>query len=136
MGAIMQPLIFGSCLFSLSIFFLSASLIVRSLPTLIRLFFQALRGILMISYRLYLLILKHIEPEFKRQFGILVMDRVPRVFLSIVLSNLIGLIFCLIFHWHVTLWIIAILSMHGLFIGYAWSAFFEQPGIRMGERLH
>jgi len=135
MGAIMQPLIFGSCLFSLSVLFLSVSLIVRSLPTLIRLFLRALRAVLMISYRLYTLVLKRIQPEFKKQLGIRVMDRVPRIFLSMALSNLIGMVLCLVFHWHVTLWIIAILCMHGLFIGYAWSDFFEQPGIRMGERL-
>ena len=70
MGAIMQPLIFGSCLFSLSVLFLSVSLIVRSLPTLIRLFLRALRAVLMISYRLYTLVLKRIQPEFKKQLGI------------------------------------------------------------------
>ena len=135
MFALLQQLMFGVCFLSVSLFFLSASLLLRNIPALYDFFMRLLRNLLQLSYRFYRALLLRLHPYSLHYLNLNILDGSARLIASVMLSLIFGLAILLLLRWSPTMWNVGIFILHGIFIGLAWEDFFEPQGLRMGERM-
>jgi hypothetical protein len=132
---VIERALVGACIFGLVQFFLSLAALFRLLPLLLRAFRLGLRGLLILSFRLYYLILSQLAPPIERQLGIDVLAGIPRVAATILLSLLLGCLLLLVVGANVTGWAIALFLVHGLFVGLTWDDIEAPGGIQLGVRI-
>src|SRR5688572_6678241 len=109
---VVERALVGACIFGLVQFFLSLAALFRLLPLLLRAFRLGLRALLILSFRLYYLILGRLAPMVGRQLGIDILAGIPRVVASVLLSLLFGCLLLLVVGATVTGWGIGLLFLH------------------------
>ena len=128
-------LLFGFCTFSTSLLMLSMTLFIRCLPALSQLFLQLIRSWLKVSYLIDKALLSMINPIFRYNLGIDLLNASNRIFATTLLSLALYFLFLLFFNKSFSTWIAACFILHGLLIGYLWEDFFEPEGLHLGERI-
>lgn len=128
-------LIVTTCFLSLTFFFLSLAISIRLLPKLLPFLRTLLRWFLILSYRFYILILTRLAPILHSYLDIDLLNGMPRVAATLLLSLALGLLLHLLTDLPVSGWIIALLAIHGLVVGLAWDELENPEGFRLGVNI-
>lgn len=128
-------LIVGACFFSLIFCLLSLGVLLRLFPKLLRALRFVLRGFLILSYRLYALILNCLSPFLRRYLAIGVLAGIGRVAATLLLSLGLGWILAALIHFNISGWFLALLILHGLFVGLVWEEIARPGGFQLGARI-
>ncbi len=130
-----QRALLGLCIFSLIQFFLSLAIVFRLLPHSLRAFRFALRGLTILSFRLYRLVLRRLAPFMNQWLGVDIVVGVPRVLACIALSVILGTTFVLVVGRGITGWMVTLFLVHGLLVGLTWDEIEAPGGIQLGVRI-
>ena len=130
-----NQLLLGACCFSIILVFLSLAALLRLLPVLLNAIRLGLRAILILSYRLYALVLTRVAPRVEEQLGIDILTGIPRLVATVLLSLVLGLSFVALSHLPLTGWIWVLLVFHGLAVGLAWDEIAQPGGLQLGGRV-
>jgi len=132
---ILSRFLFGSLLFSMMLLFLSVATSIRLFPGLMKLIHQFLRGFLILSYRLYHIILLVIQPAVARWFEADILHGNFRLAFCVFFSAIISLIPITLVGPSWSLWVLSFWILHGLFVGLAWDDIENPGGIQFGMHL-
>ena len=132
MGGLFVQICLGSGLLFLSLVGIVLSAFLHNLPQVWNFVVRLVRGIFLLSYRFYRILLARLEPFVEEVFGIQSMDNPWRTLLTVCFSILLGCLICLVFLWPLQAWFLGTLALHGCFIGLAWQDFFEPAGLHLG----
>lgn len=132
---VFQRALLGICIFSLIQFFLSLAIVFRLLPVSLRAFRFGLRGLLILSFRLYRLVLRRLAPLVNQSLNINLLAGIPRVLSTILLSVFLGTSSFLVIGRDVTGWTVALFLVHGLLVGLTWEEIEAPGGIQLGVRI-
>jgi hypothetical protein len=123
------------CLFSLAQCFIAFALLLRFLPATAKFARVCLRGMVILSFRLYRLVLTPLAPFIQHYTGLDILSGLARVVATTLLSLGQGLVLLVVLHGPMALWSIGLFIVHGLVIGLAWDEL-EQPGdLQMGAHI-
>ena len=125
----------GTCLASLSLAFLSIAALLRLLPRFLNLIRLGLRGLLILSFRFYHLLLTRMAPIIQQRLNIDILAGHLRVIASLLLSLILGLLFLLLTNLSVTGWGIWLSLLHGLAVGLAWDEIEKPGGLQLGVKI-
>ena len=125
----------AACCVSIILVFLSLAALLRLLPVLLNAIRLGLRAILILSYRLYALVLTRVAPEVEERLGFDILTGIPRLVATVLLSLVSGLLFVTITHLPLTAWIWVLLVLHGLAVGLAWDEIAQPGGLQLGGRV-
>ena len=128
-------LLVGSCFASGSLLLLSLAVLVRLLPRLLRLTRRALRGFLILSFRLYRLLLRPLAPLILQRFNANILSGVLRVSACLMLSVGLGLLVLVVGGLRLTGWAVGLFLIHGLAVGLSWDEVGSPGGLQLGARI-
>ncbi len=125
-------LFIGICVSAISLLFVSLAITIRLLPKFLSFSRLCLRGFLILSFRLYKMILTPISNPLERMFNINILSNLPRVVATMMLS-VTGYLFIV----HLTKlntpdWLIALAILHGLTVGVIWGGLMQPGGLQLG----
>ena len=126
-------LITAGCLFTLNMVILVLAGLLRMLPSFLRLLRQGIRVILLLSTRLYNLILGRAAPALDQHLGINVLNGLARIICTILLSLVIGLLFCFLIHIPINGLAIGVCILHGLVVGLVWDGISNRENLNLGD---
>ena len=130
-----STLIVGSCFLSVTLFFLSLAASLRMLPKLIGFLMQVLRGLMILSYRLFTIILDSLADPVYRLFIVDLYALFARTIVTTLLSASVGLSIHLLTDLSWSIWIIAGCAIHGILVGLIWDKFLEPGGLMLGINI-
>ena len=125
----------GTCLALLSLVLLSSTTLIRAFPRILVFIRSVMRGLLLLSFRLYHMILTRLDRFIKPRFRIDLLSGPIRVFACILISLVFGTLFLLLTRLGISGWGIAIVVLHGLIVGLAWDGIKEPGGFQMGTKI-
>jgi len=129
-----NQILVGACCLSIIATFLSLAALLRLLPALFAVIRLALREILILSFRLYSLVLTRLAPFIQQRIGIDVLTGIPRIAATLVLSLVLGLLLLALTRIHITGWSVGLSILHGLAVGLVWNEIEEPGGLRLGVK--
>jgi hypothetical protein len=129
-----NQLFLGVCCLSIILVPLSIVALLRLLPTFLRAVRFGVRGILILSFRLYSLVLTRLAPLVQQQTGIDVLNGMARIAATVALSFALGMLFFGLTRAVITGWGVGLLVLHGLSVGLAWDDIAEPDGLRLGVK--
>jgi hypothetical protein len=132
---IFVALILSAVVFAVSLFFVALANILRLLPTLAPILGRIAWGILVLSCRVYYLLLTRLAPFIERRWKVKILNGLWRLGVTLVLSLLSGLLFLLLTGLPMGIWTVLPFLLHGLFVDFIWD---DIPGwgeLQMGVRL-
>jgi len=127
--------ILGTCMFTIAWLFLSLGILVRLLPRIWGLFRRVVRGMIILSFRLYFLILTHLAPFFDRRLGQNILSGLPRVCATTALSLLLGLPLLMVATGGVPGLGLVLLIIHGASVGLAWDEIHTPGDLQLGAKI-
>ncbi len=122
-------------LFSLNMIFLIVAAALRLLPSLLNVARRAIRIFMVLSFRLYSLILTNLAPLIGSYFGVNILTGYLRILSTIILSLTLGLLLSVLIGLPISGWSIGILATHGLFVGLAWDEVTKSEGFQLGVHI-
>lgn len=125
----------GVCLGSASLTLLALAALLRATPWLLHLLRRGLRGLLILSFRLYRLLLSPLAPMVREMAQVDITIGVGRVVACILLSLLFGLALVLLVGQPVTGWSVGLSLAHGLALGLAWEEIESPGGLQLGVKV-
>jgi hypothetical protein len=134
-GALFAHLIIATTVFALNLFFVSVAGVLQLLPRLAPLVGRLVWGILLLSCRLYYLVLVRVSPYVQRRFRIRLLEGLWRLGTIILLSLGLGVGFYTVARISMTIWTITPLVLHGLFVDFVWEEIPDKGGLQMGVRM-
>lgn len=135
LSRIVSRVLVGSVFVSLAALLMSMASLVRVFPWLLRLGHRLLRGLLILSYRLYNLILSSMRDFVLQAVRLDVLIGYPRLAMCLLLSVTVGLVVIMLTNTALVGWVLGCCALHGLFVGLAWDDIENPGGIRLGRRL-
>jgi hypothetical protein len=120
---------------SSSLMFVGMVLLLRSIPAFAQLFGNFIRFVLKWSYRLYKRCLTALDPFFRINLSVTLLELPMRAITSSLISILLGFFFMLLLRLHFSLVLLVLCALHGLVVGYLWTNFFEPQGLHIGEKM-
>ena len=129
---VLGNLLIGAVLFSVILFFFSLAALMGMFPHFLRSMRWILRGVLILSYRLYRMTLLQLRPLIHCYLGFDLMNGYARVIMCIALSLIPGIIFLILLAPPIDFVLLCLSFMHGLFVGLAWEDIENPGGIRLG----
>jgi hypothetical protein len=131
---IISSILVGVCLSSFGIILMSLLLQLRNLPRMLSGLKSSLRSLLRFSFEIYAALLTRIRVWVLYYTGIDLLMPIPRTMTTISLSLLIGWGGMSLIGLALTGWMVALLSLHGLFIGLAWEQITTPDDFQLGGR--
>ena len=132
---VLERALLGACIFAIVQFFLSLAIVFRLLPASFRALHRLLRGLLILSFRFYRLILVRLVGPVGQQLGLDILVGIPRVTTTSLLSLLLGSALLLLIGRNLTGWTLALFLIHGLLVGLTWDEIESPGGIQLGVRI-
>jgi hypothetical protein len=117
-----------ACLASLAVLFFSLAIWLRLLPHL-------LRGVLILSFRLYSFLLVPIAEPMRADIGVDILDGFWRVICCLLLSGSFGLLLLVVLGLPITVWSVGLCLLHGLVVGLAWDEIQQPGGLQLGTKI-
>ena len=134
-AAVVDPILVGVCLSSFGIILMSLLLQLRNLPRMMSGLRDSLRSLLRFSFEIYSALLTRIRVWVLYYTSIDLLMPIPRTMTTIALSLLIGWGCMSLIGLALADWMIALLSLHGLFIGLAWEQITIPDDFQLGGRV-
>lgn len=125
----------GTCLASLSLVLFSLAGLLRFFPRLASFLMTCLRGILILSFRLYHLTLTYLDPLVGSLLGIDVLSGYFRLIGCVLISLTIFTLIFLILGARWSVWFFLIPLLHGLSVGLAWDEIEKPGGLQLGVKI-
>ncbi|MBN1536196.1 MAG: hypothetical protein JW908_05645 [Anaerolineales bacterium] len=125
----------GTCLAALSLVLFSLAGLLRFFPRLASFLMTCLRGLLILSFRLYHLVLTFLNPISQNSMGIDVLSGYFRLIACILISLTIFTVIFLVFGAHWSGWLFLIPIVHGLAVGLAWDEIEKPGGLQLGVKI-
>ena len=125
----------GISLLAISLIFVILALLIRILPRLLPFLRQGLRMFLLLSFRLYKVILERIAPCVFRSFGVDILNGHWRLAMCILLSLALGLFIPLFSKSPINGWLMGLTALHGLLVAMIWDDVENPEGIHLGARI-
>jgi hypothetical protein len=132
---LLANLLVGACLFAPAVFFFSLAALLGLLPVFARFLRICLRALLILSYRLYLIILTLVAPLVERWVGVDPLLGWPRLVATLTLSLIIGMVVLALTPLTATAISLGLIVVHGLAVGLAWDEIAAPGGLQLGARL-
>jgi hypothetical protein len=135
LGGLFATIIVTTALFALNLFFVAVAGVLRLVPSLVPLIGRLIWGVLVLSCRLYYLLLDRFAPLIERRFRVKILQGLWRLAATVSMSLALGLAFLLLSQLPISIWTITPCVLHGLFVDFVWN---EIPGmgeLQMGVRL-
>lgn len=132
---LLAQLLISTMVFSLNMFFLALAGLLQLLPTAIPLVGRVLWALLVLSCRLYVLVLVRLAPLVRARTGVDLTDGLWRVGATLTLSLLVGTFFLFLLAWPVNGVLATLFILHGLFVGLAWEEIQDHGGLQLGVKL-
>lgn len=132
---IFVALILSAMVFAVSMFFVAVANTLRLLPTLAPILGRIAWGILVLSCRVYYLLLTRLAPFIEQRWKVKILGGLWRLGVTLVLSLFSGLLFLLLTGLPIGIWTVLPFLLHGLFVDFIWD---DIPGwgeLQMGVRL-
>jgi hypothetical protein len=123
------------CCVSLSLVLLSFAGLLRLLPRFLAFIHLVLRCFLILSYRLYHLLLARTAPAIQQRLGFDVLVGHWRLVACLTLSLCLGLLFLVLTGLPVTGWGVGLSLLHGLAVGLAWDEIQAPGGLQLGVKI-
>ncbi len=114
--------------------FVGLAILVRLLPALVAGAQAVFQISLILSFRLYRLILEQIAP-YAEGYGVEISTGLGRIGTTIALSLAIGMGLWLLIGWQLSWLLVGALAIHGLIVGLAWDEIEKPGGLQMGVRI-
>ena len=133
--ALVFRFLFGSLLLSMMLLVLSVTTTIRVFPRLLNIIHRILRGFLILSYRLYHILLTILQPVVYGWFGVEILQGTFRWMFCLLFSLIIGLIPIILLDPSWVLWVLIFWILHGLFVGLAWDDIENPEGIQLGNQM-
>jgi len=125
----------GGFLLGMNILMMGFFGLLRNLPVILNLGLRFLNWFVRLSYRLYSAILNFIRPFAYQNFNFDILNLVPRIAASIILSLILFLLLFSMTDWHISTIAIGLAALHGLFVGIAWDGIGKPSGLHLGENI-
>lgn len=128
-------LVLSTMVFAISFFFVALANALRLLPTLVPIIGRMVWGIVVLSCRVYYLLLNRIAPDVEKRFKIKILEGLWRLATTFVVSLVLGLVLLLLTSLPLNIWTMIPFVLHGLFVDFVWD---DIPGwgeLQMGVRL-
>jgi hypothetical protein len=138
MGFIIRVLgniLLGGFLLGINILIMAFFGLLRHLPVIVNLGLRFLNWFVRLSYRLYAAILNGIRPFAIQNLNFDILNIVPRVAASILLSLIFFMLFYSIAGWNISKISIGLAALHGLFVGFTWDGGESSSGLHLGENI-
>lgn len=135
LGGLLAQLIVTTTIFTMNMLLMSVAGLLRMLPTLLPWLGRVIWAGLILSCRLYSLLLAHLAPFIRQQTRINILDGLARFAATLSLSLLAGIAFLFLAQWPITLWTVVPIILHGLFVAFIWDEIPAEGGLRLGTRL-
>ena len=135
LSRVLGYILVGVCLTALSFAFFSIAALIRLLPRMLHLAHRGLRAFLLLSFRLYRLLLTRLAPFAHRYLKVNVLAGYSRVVASVVLSLMLGLLFLCATRLTVNGWGVGLSLLHGLSVGFLWDEIEAPRVLRLGLRM-
>ena len=132
---ILEHTLVGVCLSSISLTLFTLVILLRLLPHLMRFLWWCIRGLMILSFRLYALMFNRLNPFLESQLGIDVRSGVPRLSACILLSSIFWGLVLLISGLTIPVWTIILPILHGTFLGLAWDEIEKPEGLQLGVNI-
>jgi hypothetical protein len=130
-----ERVLVGTCLGSINLVLVALAGLLRSLPQLFHLARSCLRGILILSFRLYRLVLGRLAPGIQQTLHVDVQRGFPRVAICVLLSLGLGTIFLFLIRGRLTGLGLGLSLLHGLAVALAWDEIEAPGGLQLGTKL-
>jgi len=128
-------MLIGICFSTVSLFFVSLAITLRLLPRLLSFLWMCLRGFLILSYRLYNMVLTPFANKLEQTFNIDILSNLSRVMFSLILSVTIYILLVHFTNLRVPDWMIAFPILHGLVVGLMWDGLSKPGGLQLGVEI-
>ena len=126
-GLAMMSTLLGMVCFSLAFLCMAVASLLPFIPVSVHVMRRGLRAMLILSFRLYQLILSRVTPVFTRWGIDLLHDGYARITATMMLSLIMGCGLSLLIQLSINGVVIALALVHGLIVGLAWREI-EEPG--------
>jgi hypothetical protein len=134
-GGVLSQLVFAMTTFALNMLFISLAGLVRLLPLLLPTVGRLAWGLLLLSCRVYYLLLTRVAPILKARLRVDLLNGLWRLAATVSLSLALGLLFLFSAQWPLMIWTVGPFAVHGLFVDYIWDDIPETANLLMGMRL-
>lgn len=131
---ILGTILVGMCLSSFGVLLMTLLLSLRNLPRLLANLKNWLRNLLRFSFEIYAALLTRVRVWVLYYTGIDLLLPIPRTMTTIALSLIIGWGGMSLIGFTLTGWMMALLTLHGLFIGLAWDQITTPNDFQLGDR--
>ena len=128
-------LLTAGCLFSLNMIILVLAGLLRMLPSFLRSLRGLIRFIMILSTRLYKLILTRAAPILNQHLGVDILKGFARIVTTIMLSLCIGLLIMYLLHLPINGLTVGICILHGVVVGLAWDGISSRGNLNLGDHL-
>lgn len=132
---LLSQLIVTTTIFAVNMLLLSFAGLLRLLPAMLPMLGRLLWAGLILSCRLYSLLLTRAAPLIERRLRINVLEGLARLGATLLLSLFFGVGFLLLAEWPIMIWTVAPILLHGLLVALVWDEFPAEEGLRWGMRL-
>ena len=132
---IVGSLVIGVCLSSYTMIFLTLIFSIRNLPRAFSGIQRLLRRFLRFSFQIYAFLLRRLRPLFYDLAGIDITTTIPRTIFTTLLSLVIGVGILLLLNFPIPIWLIAMFTIHGLFVGLAWKEIVTPGEFQFGAQV-
>jgi len=128
-------LLTGSCMFSVSLLFLSLAVSIRLLPRLLKFLWRCIQGFLILSYQLYAILINRLAPMMDRYLHIDLLNNLWRLVTSLIFSVALGILVVYLADPIAIEWVIIPAMLHGLIVGLAWDKLLQPGGLQLGVEI-
>ena len=128
-------LLTAGCLFSLNMIILVLAGLLRMLPSFLRSLRGLIRFIMILSTRLYHLILTRAAPALNQHLGVDILKGFARIITTILLSLGIGLLIFYLLRLPINGLTVGICILHGVVVGLAWDGISSRGNLNLGDHL-
>ena len=135
LGSLFAGLIVGIVVFTFSTFVMGIAGVLQLLPRLVPLAAKAVWGVLMVSCRLYYLLLSRLAAPIQSRTRLDILTGLWRLLCTVGLSLAIGTGVLLLLGWTVSMWTGIVCVLHGLFVDFMWSEIPDSGQLYMGTRI-
>ncbi len=131
LSRLLGQMAFTGCCLAANMLVVSLALLARQTPAALGHLRRALRGGLLLSFRLYAALLRWLGALLGTNLSV----GWPRLAACLVLSSLPGALLIIFGVLPLSLLVLAPFILHGLVVGWLWDELAEPGGLRLGERL-
>ncbi len=125
----------GGCLLAMNFVLMFLFGLLRNLPVILKAAREALREVLILTYRIYKPLIGHLQPVTNRYLGIQIGRTPVRMLATGLISLLLLLALDLLLRWRVSLFLSVLALLHGATVGLLWDELDQTGGFRTGEQV-